>query len=91
MAPAAPPLRARSEPARPVKVGAVLDRHDSDPAPVIVDTVDDAVVAAARAVKPLKAQLQWLADTIRARGQGAVQELDDRSRHFLRDPGQCPA
>ena len=58
---------------------------------IIVDTVDHPVIAAAGAVKSLKAQLQRLADPVRAGGQRAVQELYDSNRHLLREPGQCPA
>jgi hypothetical protein len=44
----------------------VFDGYDGDPALVIVDAVDHAIITTASAVKPLEAQLQRLADEVRA-------------------------
>src|SRR5450755_4956152 len=77
--------------ARPVDVGAVLDGDDVDPVVVVADAVDDAVVAAACAVESLKAELEWLADTVRAGGQGPVKELHCCSGDLLGQPGKCLA
>ncbi len=49
------PLWARSERPRSVNVGAVFNSYYGDPALVIVDTVDHAVITTASAVKPVEA------------------------------------
>jgi hypothetical protein len=49
------PLCAPSKRPWSVNVGAVFDRDHGDPALVIVNTVDHAVITTASAVKPLKA------------------------------------
>ncbi len=46
-----------SELPRPVDVGAVLDSHNIDSAPLVVDTVDHSVVATVGTVQPLQAEL----------------------------------
>ena len=50
---------------------------------MIVDAVDHAVVTTASTMKPFKAKFQWLTHPVRARGQGAVKKLDNRSRYLL--------
>jgi hypothetical protein len=59
------PLWALSERPRSVNAGAVLDCYHSDPALVIVDAVDHAVITTVCAVKPPEAQLQRLTGTVR--------------------------
>ncbi len=85
------PVRERSEWSRPVDVGAVLDGYDGDQAPLVINTVDHAVIAASGAMKSFEAEFQRLADAVRAGGQRAVQQLHDSGRHLLRQPGQRPA
>ena len=60
------PLWVRSERPRPVHVGAVLDGDYGDPALVIVDTVDHAVITTSSTVKAFKAKLQRFAHAVRA-------------------------
>jgi hypothetical protein len=50
-----------------VDIGAVLDGHDINAASLIVDAVDDAVVAAARAVQAFHTEPEGLADPVRTR------------------------
>ena len=61
-------LRQRSESSRPVDVGAVLDGYHGDQVPLVINTVDHAIIAAASAMKPFKTELQRLADAVRAGG-----------------------
>ena len=60
--------RVSSDLARSVDVRPVLDGHNGHLRGVVIDAVDDAVVAAASAVKPLKTELEWLTDAIRVLG-----------------------
>jgi hypothetical protein len=58
-----------SELPRSVDAGAVLDGHDVDPAMLVVDAVDHAVVTPAGTVQPVEPELERLADTVRVGGQ----------------------
>src|ERR1700730_6633990 len=85
------PLGGQSELARPVDVRAVFDGDDGDKVLVIVYAVDHPIVAPSGAVQSLQAELEGLAHPVRAFSQRAVEELDDRRRDFLGEPGQCAA
>jgi hypothetical protein len=69
----------------------VFDGYYGNPALVIADAIDHAVITAASAVKAFQAKLQGLPYAVRACGKGAVQELDYRGCHFLRELGQRAA
>jgi hypothetical protein len=53
----------------------VFDSKDSNLPDGGVDTVDHPVVTAPSAVKPAEAEPERLADPVRIRSEGAVQEL----------------
>lgn len=80
--------RGSLELARPVNVGAVLNSYDVNPLLVVVDAVDDAVVASACAVQPGEAKLERFADPVRVGGQGSVEELHCGCGHLLGQPGE---
>ena len=83
------PLEAYSDLAGAVDVRAVFDGDDGDKALIIVYAVNYPVVAPAGAVHSLQAELQGLANPVRVFSQGAIEELDDRGRDFLREPGKA--
>ena len=59
----------------PVDVRPVFESKDGNLPDAGVDTVDHPVVTAPGAVKPAEAEPQRLADPVRIRAEGAVQEL----------------
>ena len=59
----------------PVNVRPVFDSNDGNLPDADVDTVDHPVVTSSSAVKPAEAEPERLADLVRIRGEGAVQEL----------------
>jgi hypothetical protein len=63
----------------------VLDRDDVNPVSFVIDAIDDAEVAATRAVQPRQFKPQRLPDTLRVFGQRPVDELDDRVPDLGRD------
>jgi hypothetical protein len=71
-----------------VDVGAVFDGHDSDDMVLIVDGVDDPMIAASRGVETFKAKFQWRAGPVGILGYRPVQEFDRGSRHLLGKLGQ---
>jgi hypothetical protein len=71
-----------------VDVGAVFDSHDSDDVVLIVDGVDDPMIAASRRMETFEAKLQWRAGPVGILGYRPVQELDRGSRHLLGKLGQ---
>jgi hypothetical protein len=54
----------------------VLDRGDLDSVAGVVDSVDDAVAASARAMEAREFKAQGLADTVRVVRERAEDELD---------------
>jgi hypothetical protein len=60
---------------RTVSVRPVFDSKDSNLPDADVGTTDHPVVTAPSAVKPAETEPERLADPVRIRGEGAVQEL----------------
>jgi hypothetical protein len=58
--------RERSGSSRPVDIGAVLDSHHGDQAPLAVNAVDHAIIAAAGACRPARQSLSGLPTEVRA-------------------------
>jgi len=53
----------------PISVGAVLNSHNCHDLKLIVDSVDDPVIAAPGAMQSGEAELEWLANPAGIRGQ----------------------
>src|SRR3712207_7387600 len=64
-----------------VVVGAVGDAHDPDEDFVVVDGVDDAVLAPSRGPVALEFEAQRLPDAVRVRSQWPVEEVDRSEEH----------
>src|SRR5262249_58592423 len=77
------PRRAHSSP--PVDVRPVGDRLDHHGGTLIVNGVDDAVVAPPGAVEAFELEAEWAADAAPVHTEPAVYEFDDRGRDLLGD------
>jgi hypothetical protein len=69
-----------------VDVPAVVDVEHLYGASSLVDSVDDAIGSASRAMTTSQGSEEWLANAAWTQGQGSVTELDNSGRYGFRQP-----
>ena len=72
----------------PIDVAPVSDRLEDDHSQLVVDSVDDPVVATASAVPAFQFEAQWTSDVMRILSQRSVGQFNCGRCHLLREPLQ---